>query len=61
MKEKEICHGMKTKNGSLEQVGRIGVLLGSNKVLLDGSRRDKSVEDVDGTGLLCQRSFSKGE
>lgn len=36
----------------LYHVGRVSVLLRSDKVLLDRSRRNESVEDVDGTGLF---------
>jgi hypothetical protein len=42
------------KRRDLEQVGRVGVLLRSDKVLLNRSRRNESVEDVDGTRLSCQ-------
>lgn len=42
----------------LYQVGRVSVLLRSDKVLLDRSRRNESVEDVDGTGLFCQLSYN---
>jgi hypothetical protein len=36
---------------NLDQVGGVGVLLRSDKVLLDGSGGNESVEDVDGTRL----------
>jgi rhamnose utilization protein RhaD (predicted bifunctional aldolase and dehydrogenase) len=45
------CTRDRREKENLDQVGRVGVLLGSDKVLLDGSGGNESVEDVDGTRL----------
>jgi len=54
-------HKRPEEGGNLDQVGGVGVLLRSDKVLLDGSGGNESVEDVDGTGLTCQLSHEVSE
>lgn len=52
-RKKDAARDRKGK-GNLDQVGRVGVFLRSDKVLLDRSGGNEPVEDVDGTRLFHQ-------